>query len=366
MSTNFPTALDTLTNPTPTDYLNSPSHAGQHANANDAIEALEAKLGIDGSAVTTSHSFLLAGLGAGISVKAYVDALTRYSNLSLATGQMINGKIVVTVTSNNITLALKGADGNNPSASNPVYCKIGGVIRSVTAALSVTKNAATNWCNAGSSELAAKEIDYFAYLGYNATDGVTLGFSRIPYACQYSDFSTTTTDEKYCAISTITNAAATDYYNVIGRFAATLSAGAGYTWSVPTFTATNLIQRPIWETRWLYWLPTWGGFSANPTNVLHKYKINSRTIHLSIREAAPGTSNGTSFTESLPFTPITETNQVFVSFGTGQDNSVNCGATISASSGIPTMNIGFGTNNVTAGWTASGGKRVTGQLFIEI
>ena len=48
MSTNFPTALDTLTNPNPTDYLNSPSHAGQHANANDAIEALEAFLGING------------------------------------------------------------------------------------------------------------------------------------------------------------------------------------------------------------------------------------------------------------------------------------------------------------------------------
>lgn len=60
MSTNFPTALDTLTNPTPTDYLNSPSHAGQHANANDAIEAIQAKLGIDSSAVTTSHDYKLS------------------------------------------------------------------------------------------------------------------------------------------------------------------------------------------------------------------------------------------------------------------------------------------------------------------
>lgn len=60
MSTNFPTALDTLTNPTPTDYLNSPSHAGQHANANDAIEAIQAKVGIDGSAVTSSHDYKLS------------------------------------------------------------------------------------------------------------------------------------------------------------------------------------------------------------------------------------------------------------------------------------------------------------------
>lgn len=60
MSTNFPTALDTLTNPTPTDYLNSPSHAGQHSTANDILEALEAKLGIDSSAVTTSHDYKLS------------------------------------------------------------------------------------------------------------------------------------------------------------------------------------------------------------------------------------------------------------------------------------------------------------------
>ena len=51
MSTNFPTALDVLTNPTPTDYLNSPSHAGQHANANDAIEAIQTFIGVNGSGI---------------------------------------------------------------------------------------------------------------------------------------------------------------------------------------------------------------------------------------------------------------------------------------------------------------------------
>lgn len=60
MATNFPTSLDTLTNPNSTDTLNSPSHATQHANANDAIEALEAKVGADGSAVTTSHDYKLS------------------------------------------------------------------------------------------------------------------------------------------------------------------------------------------------------------------------------------------------------------------------------------------------------------------
>lgn len=60
MATNFPTSLDTLTNPTSGQTLNSPSHADQHANANDAIEALEAKVGVDSSAVTTSHDYKLS------------------------------------------------------------------------------------------------------------------------------------------------------------------------------------------------------------------------------------------------------------------------------------------------------------------
>lgn len=47
MSTNFPNQLDSLSNPNATDSLNG--HAAQHANANDAIEALQAKIGIDGS-----------------------------------------------------------------------------------------------------------------------------------------------------------------------------------------------------------------------------------------------------------------------------------------------------------------------------
>jgi len=57
MATNFPTSLDALTNPSGTDSMSSPSHAGQHTDANDAIEALQAKVGVDGSAVTTSHEY---------------------------------------------------------------------------------------------------------------------------------------------------------------------------------------------------------------------------------------------------------------------------------------------------------------------
>jgi len=57
MATNFPSSLDSFTNPTAVDTLDSPPHDTQHADANDAIEALEAKVGVNGSAVTTSHEY---------------------------------------------------------------------------------------------------------------------------------------------------------------------------------------------------------------------------------------------------------------------------------------------------------------------
>ena len=65
MATNFPASLDSLTNPTSSDSLNSPSHSAQHANSNDAIEALQAKVGVDSSAVTTSLDYRVGQLEAG-------------------------------------------------------------------------------------------------------------------------------------------------------------------------------------------------------------------------------------------------------------------------------------------------------------
>lgn len=59
--TNFPTSLDSFTNPGATDKLNSAGvvHHEQHSNLNDAVAAIQAKVGIDNSAVTTSLDYLV-------------------------------------------------------------------------------------------------------------------------------------------------------------------------------------------------------------------------------------------------------------------------------------------------------------------
>ncbi len=60
-NTVFPTALDDYPNPTASDQLDNATtalkHHVQHSAINDAIEALEAKVGIDSSAVTTSLDY---------------------------------------------------------------------------------------------------------------------------------------------------------------------------------------------------------------------------------------------------------------------------------------------------------------------
>lgn len=59
MSTTFPTSKQSITNASGTDKLNSPDHATQHATLNDTVEAMEDKIGMNSSAVATSHDYML-------------------------------------------------------------------------------------------------------------------------------------------------------------------------------------------------------------------------------------------------------------------------------------------------------------------
>ena len=99
MATNFPASLDTLTNPTSSDSLSSPSHSAQHANVNDAVEALQAKVGADSSAVTTSLDYKVAQLeaishGKILQVVRATDSTTR----STTSTSYVDASISVTIT----------------------------------------------------------------------------------------------------------------------------------------------------------------------------------------------------------------------------------------------------------------------------
>lgn len=76
MSTNFPAALDSLVNPAGTDSVATVDHAAQHTNANDAIEALEVRVGITGSADTSSITYRLSADGEGAALAALTTKAT--------------------------------------------------------------------------------------------------------------------------------------------------------------------------------------------------------------------------------------------------------------------------------------------------
>lgn len=65
MSTNFPGGLDTFVNPVGTDDQDAPDHAAQHTNINDAVLALETRVGITGSVVTNTLTYQVNQLNAG-------------------------------------------------------------------------------------------------------------------------------------------------------------------------------------------------------------------------------------------------------------------------------------------------------------
>lgn len=283
-----------------------------------------------------------------------------YGGLFPEDSTMLNGKISVTVASNNITVAIKTLAGTDPSTSDPVYVRIGDTVRSVTAALSVTKNAGTQWFGLG-TPFAALEQQFFVYLIWNttpATDVVDIGFARVPYFRVYSEASGTTTNEKYLAYGNASAPTSTDDMVNVGRFSATLSAAASYNWSVPTFTTANLLQKPTYETDWINWLPAPTGYSAVPTNVIYQYRFVGKNIEAFVREATAGTSNATTLTMTAPFTALTLTNGVWQGYGSGTDNSAGLTTMVIASISSGGATFTFSKDPAGGAWTNSGTKRV--------
>lgn len=63
MAINYPTSLDAWTNPTAADTLATTPHSEHHGRHYDAIEALEAKVGADASAVAGTYDYELSRQG---------------------------------------------------------------------------------------------------------------------------------------------------------------------------------------------------------------------------------------------------------------------------------------------------------------
>lgn len=108
MPTNFPTSVDNFTNPTANDSLNLPSHSTQHANANDAIEAIEDYL-LNGQAWTAWTPTITATSG---SITAYTINQARYVKI----GKTVILNLFFTITNN-------GTGAGNISFTLPITAR---------------------------------------------------------------------------------------------------------------------------------------------------------------------------------------------------------------------------------------------------
>ena len=112
MATTFPTTIDAftnITNPTTTTLeteVGGRSHSEFHNDYNDAIEALEAKVGVNGSAVTASLDYKVTQLEAGFPSASVDSEIALYSSTT--------GKVLKRATTTGI---LKGTSGVLSAAS---------------------------------------------------------------------------------------------------------------------------------------------------------------------------------------------------------------------------------------------------------
>lgn len=215
--------------------------------------------------------------------------------------------ITTSASGGNLTVTLLNYLGATPSATAPVKIQIGDVVRTITSALSLTRNAWNNILNLGSAELATKEVDLFTYLFYYATTwAVVIAYARIPNANTISDLSYDALNEKWFDYPYDWNlpSSSTSIVN-IWRFNATLSAGAGYTWSIPA--TSIIINRPIYETRWLDWQPSVtasGSMTIASLSLAEaKYKISGDS--LSINYSATYTTGWTASSDVISTVPFT-------------------------------------------------------------
>lgn len=349
----------TLTAPTIADFTNA---AHDHGDADDGGAVVSASATVSGVVELATNSEALTGTD---TVRAITAANLKHvmTVLFMPRGVLLNGKLSVTVSSSDLIIAIKTLSDADPSASDPVYVRIGDTVRTISAATSLTLADATNWMNLGAAETAAVEQDLFAYLVWDSNSSVVgIGVSRKPDGNLVSDFSATTTNEKH--LGGYAGFTSTDEVENIGRFAATLSAAAGHVWTVPTFTAANLIQHPIYETRWLTWVPTRVGYSANPTATLFQYKIVYNNVYFQHTEGTNGTSNATNNTSTLPLT-VDSSSTFGGPLTTTVDNTVVQTTPGRAVLTGGSSTITFSEDTASGAWTNTGGKRCLTQGWFK-
>ena len=196
MATNFPASLDSLTNPTSSDSLNSPSHSAQHANVNDAVEALQAKVGVDSSAVSSSLDYKVAdhasrittlegAPAAGLTLikKVTFSGVTSFSEDNVFTSAYDNYLILMSGTSSSasdtwLRLRVGGVDATSANYDVQLLNVTGGTVSGLSQTTSVFTlgSDSTSGFNHSSQIFGPAIADKTGWLSFGHRDGARIGF----------------------------------------------------------------------------------------------------------------------------------------------------------------------------------------------
>ncbi len=106
MAIQYPAALDNFVNPTSSDTLNSVTvpHHQQHADLNDAVEAIQTVMGINpaGSHLTVKDRMM--SIESNVSAQSVLNGLTDVTISSVGTGDVLqyNGSAWINATKENL------------------------------------------------------------------------------------------------------------------------------------------------------------------------------------------------------------------------------------------------------------------------
>ena len=248
MAISFPTSLDNFTNPSSGNTLDSPSHSLQHSDINDAVEAMQRKVGV-GTAVAGSASAgqVLTISAAGTSTWSTPSSgLVQIVPTSVAVGSGsgsvdANGRITFTGASSisindvfsstyeNYRILLKVTSGST-NIGVRLRWRVSG---SDASGASDYRNVVSGNASSGSSQNSTALLSYVDVGGANSTDGCITDFVvRNPNVA-----------EKTFSISMGTYAYSITYYNILTSGVHLLStAYTGFTLLTDTGTMTGTVS----------------------------------------------------------------------------------------------------------------------------
>lgn len=238
MAINFPTSLDNFTNPLGTQTLDTPDHAGQHSDANDAIEALEAKIGLGAGTPTLNKILVGSGNGTATWTTTWGGGTGggTINNATIGTSQFTGGTI------NSVVVG-------TPTVTGGTFDNIS--LRSYTGWVDANETWVYNSADAPtytfkvSADVSAK---YSAGMKIKYTQGGTVNYGILTAAPSVASGTSTMTFYAGTAYSMGTSAISANYYS-LEKSPQGFPLTTSY-WTVETNSASDDIQGTPTTNQW--------------------------------------------------------------------------------------------------------------------